>query len=128
MFHPTAAQSSFSAKDLSTIQQFYTEVLGLNVEDAPMGCEITLPGGAKVAVYQSDKSTPATFTLLNFIVNDIDEAVDGLTAKGVTFERYDMFPQDEKGIARGLATHRGPDAAWFKDPEGNILEVLQIVA
>lgn len=126
MFHPKQAQSSFSAKDVSAIKQFYNHVLELKVEDAPVGIEVTLPGGAKVAVYQSDKSEPATFTLINFIVDDIDEAVDTLAGRGVVFERYDAFPQDEKGIARGLTVHRGPDAAWFKDPEGNILEVLQV--
>lgn len=126
MFHPKQAQSSFSVKDLSAIRRFYHEVLELKVEDAHMGIEITLPGDAKIAVYQSDNSEPATFTLINFIVDDIDEAVDALATRGVTFERYDAFPQDDKGIARGLAAHRGPDAAWFKDPEGNVLEVLQI--
>jgi len=126
MFHPKHAQSSFSVKDLAATKQFYEDVLDLKVEDAPMGIEITLPGGAKLAVYQSDKSEPAAFTLINFIVDDIDEAVDALAARGVVFERYDTFPQDEKGIARGLAAHRGPDAAWFKDSEGNVLEVLQV--
>lgn len=126
MFHPKQARSSFSAKDLSAIKQFYNKVLELKVEDAHMGIEVTLPGDVKVAVYQSDKSKPATFTLINFIVDNIDEAVDTLADRGVVFERYDAFPQDEKSIARGLASHRGPDAAWFKDPEGNILEVLQV--
>lgn len=128
MFNPKTALSAFSAKDLNAVRGFYTEILGLEVKDSPAGLEINLPGGAKIAVYQSDKNQPAAYTMLNFFVDDIDEAVDALTTRGVTFERYeDMgFPQDEKGIARGLAAHKGPDAAWFKDPQGNILEVLQV--
>jgi catechol 2,3-dioxygenase-like lactoylglutathione lyase family enzyme len=128
MFNPKSVLTAFSAKDLDVIKHFYTEVLGLEVTDSPAGLEIQLPGGAKTMAYQSDKNEPATYTMLNFFVDDIDEAVDALTQRGVTFERYeDMgFPQDEKGIARGLAAHKGPDAAWFKDPQGNILEVLQV--
>lgn len=126
MFNPKIALQAFSAKDLDAVKKFYSEVLGFEVKDAPMGIEIELPGGAKTAVYQSDKSEPATYTMMNIVVDNIDEAVDALTERGVTFERYENFPQDDKGIARGLAVHRGPDAAWFKDPEGNILEVLQV--
>ena len=125
MFQPKVAMSAFSAKDLSSIKQFYSEILGFKTEDAPVGIEIQLPVGGKIAVYQSDTNEPAMYTMLNIVVDNIDEAVDALAERGVTFERYDTFPQDEKGIARGLAAHRGPDAAWFKDPAGNILEVLQ---
>ncbi len=128
MFSPTTALSTFSAKDLNAIKRFYSEVLDLEVSDSPAGLEIQLPGGAKVIVYQSDKNEPATYTMLNFFVDDIDEAVDALVERGVTFERYEDlgFPQDEKGIARGLAAHNGPDGAWFKDPQGNTIEVLQV--
>lgn len=126
MFSPKMVTNAFSAKDLQVIKQFYGNVLGFDVKDAPMGVETSMPGGAKTVVYQSDKSEPATYTILNIVVDSIDNAVDVLADRGVTFERYDAFPQDEKGIARGLAAHRGPDAAWFKDPEGNILEVLQV--
>jgi len=128
MFNPKTALNAFSAKDLDAIKHFYTEVLSLEVKDSPAGLEISLPGGAKTIVYQSDKNQPAEYTMLNFFVDNIDEAVDALAKRGVTFERYeDMgFPQDEKGVARGLAVHKGPDAAWFKDPQGNILEVLQV--
>lgn len=126
MFKPIVAMNAFSAKDLEAVKKFYREVLDFAVKDAPMGIEIQLPGGATTAVYQSDKSEPASYTMLNIVVDNIDEAVDTLTERGITFERYDTFPQDEKGIARGLAAQRGPDAAWFKDPEGNILEVLQV--
>jgi hypothetical protein len=82
---------------------------------------LKLPGGGHVLVYPRDNHQPASFTVLNFPVDDIDKAVDGLTKMGVTFERYDGFGQDEKGIARG----NGPDIAWFKDPAGNILSVLK---
>jgi len=128
MFKPNTACSAFSAKDLGLIKKFYAETLGLKVEDSPAGLEIQLPGGAKLMAYQSDKNQPASYTMLNFFVDDIDEAVDTLTARGVTFERFENmgFTQDEKGVARGLAAHKGPDAAWFKDPQGNILEVLQV--
>ncbi len=128
MFNPKTALNAFSAKDLDAIKHFYSEVLGLEVQDSPAGLEIQLPGGAKTIVYQSDKNQPAEYTMLNFFVDDIDEAVDALMKRGVTFERYENmgFPQDEKGIARGLAAHKGPDGAWFKDPQGNILEVLQV--
>ncbi|HSW75220.1 MAG TPA: VOC family protein [Candidatus Saccharimonadales bacterium] len=120
------AFNTFSAKDLAAIKQFYSEVLGLEVEETPMGLEIHLPGGAKTGVYQSDDNQPAAYTMLNFIVEDIDEAVEALAERGVTFERYEGLNQDEKGIARGIAAHRGPDGAWFKDPQGNIIEVLQV--
>lgn len=128
MFNPKTALNAFSAKDLDAIKQFYTEVLDLEVKDSPAGIEIQLPGGAKLMAYQSDKNQPAAYTMLNFFVDDIDEAVDTLVQRGVLFERFEGmgFPQDEKGIARGLAAHKGPDAAWFKDPQGNILEILQV--
>jgi predicted enzyme related to lactoylglutathione lyase len=84
-----------------------------------------LPGGGTVFVYPKDDHQPATFTILNFEVEDIDEAVDELTNRGVQFERYADLPVDEKGILRGISQNRGPDIAWFKDPAGNILAVLK---
>ena len=87
------------------------------------GLALHLGSGADVFVYPKDNHVPATFTILNFPVDDVDEAVDRLTAAGVTFERYEGFEQDEKGIARG-GEERGPTIAWFKDPAGNILSVL----
>ncbi len=87
------------------------------------GSYCTLAGGGEVFIYPKDNHEPATFTVLNFSVDDVDEAVDRLTAAGVTFERYEGFEQDEKGIARG-GEGRGPTIAWFKDPAGNILSVL----
>ncbi len=121
------AFSGFSVDSLEKAKEFYTTVLGLEVEDNGMGLQIHLPGGAQVFAYPKENHEPATFTILNFVVTNIDEAVDELTKKGVTFERYEGFPfkQDEKGIARGLSANQGPDIAWFKDPAGNILSVLQ---
>lgn len=117
--------SSFSVDDLAKAQEFYAKTLSLQVEDTGMGLQLTLPGGGTVHVYPKDDHQPATFTVLNFVVPDIDKAVSELEEKGITFERYEGFGQDEKGIARGLSVNRGPDIAWFKDPAGNILSVLQ---
>jgi hypothetical protein len=89
------------------------------------GTTLTLPGGATVWMYPKEDHMPATYTMLNFVVSDIDEAVDELTKKGIVFEHYPGSPQDEKGIARGKDANMGPNIAWFKDPAGNILAVLQ---
>lgn len=122
-----AAFSGFSVDDLGEAKRFYTEVLGLELEDESMGLRFKLPGGGTVFVYQKDGHQPATFTILNFVVENIDTAVDELISHGVIFERYDTMPaeQDEKGILRGLAANQGPDIAWFKDPADNILSILQ---
>lgn len=124
MFKDTKAFSSFSVKDLGEAKEFYSQTLGLEVAQDAMGLTLKIAGGNSIFVYAKDDHTPATFTVLNFIVEDIEQAVEKLTAKGVTFEHYpDMT--DEKGIARGIASHQGPDIAWFKDPAGNVLSVLQ---
>lgn len=123
-----AGFSGFSVKDREEAKKFYTEVLGLTVsEENGMGLQLHLPQGGKVFVYDKANHTPATYTVLNFVVANIDEAVDDLTKKGVVFEKYHMkeMPQDEKGIARGLSAGMGPDIAWFTDPSGNIFSVLQ---
>jgi catechol 2,3-dioxygenase-like lactoylglutathione lyase family enzyme len=128
MFKATAAFSGFSVTDSKETQKFYTDILGLQVEDDGMGLQIHLPHGGTVFAYQKGKEhQSATFTILNFVVADIDKAVDALVEKGVKFEIYKDFPfkQDEKGIARGRAANMGPDIAWFKDPSGNILSVIQ---
>ncbi len=126
MFKAKTGFSGFSVTDLKKTQAFYSQILGLQVQDNHgMGLEIKLPDGASVFVYQKDNHQPATFTILNFVVDDIDTAVDELLKKGVIFEKYEGFGQDEKGIARGISQNRGPDIAWFKDPSGNILSVLQ---
>jgi catechol 2,3-dioxygenase-like lactoylglutathione lyase family enzyme len=122
MFKDSKAFSGFSSNDIPASKQFYGETLGLNVSDEMGGLGLHLAGGGEVFVYPKDNHEPATFTVLNFPVGDIEAAVDRLTEAGVTFERYDGFDQDEKGIARGA---EGPAIAWFKDPAGNILSVLQ---
>jgi catechol 2,3-dioxygenase-like lactoylglutathione lyase family enzyme len=127
MLKSQASFSGVSVDDLSKAEHFYTQVLGLELSDATMGLQLKLPGGGSLFMYEKADHEPASFTILNFVVMDIDEAVDELTALGVTFERYDSMPgaQDEKGILRGRSVNQGPDIAWFKDPAGNILSVLQ---
>jgi len=127
MFTAKAAFSGFSVDDLAKAKEFYTEALGLKLADEEMGLNFQLPGGGGVFIYPKEDHQPATFTILNFVVDNIDEAVDELVGRGVTFEHYDNMPvaPDEKGILRGLAASQGPDIAWFKDPAGNILSVLQ---
>lgn len=125
MFKPRAAFSGFSVTDLKKAREFYKETLGLDVKDTGMGLEIHLPGGGTVFVYDKENHKPASFTILNLVVSDIDKAVDELLELGVTFEKYEGFGQDEKGIARGISKKMGPDIAWFTDPFGNILSVLQ---
>ena len=126
MFKAKAAFSGFSVDDLAKAKEFYTETLGLKVEEQGVGLRIHLPGGGTVFSYPKDDHQPATFTILNFEVDNIDETVDELTNRGVQFERYEGAPQDEKGIMRGHSQHMGPDIAWFKDPAGNILAVLEV--
>ena len=125
MFQPKTAFSGFSVNDLPTAKAFYTQTLGLKVLEEGPGLIIHLPGGGTVIAYPKDDHQPATFTILNFEVDNIDEAVDELTSRGVSFERYTGMPQDQKGIMRGISQNMGPDIAWFKDPASNILSVLQ---
>jgi catechol 2,3-dioxygenase-like lactoylglutathione lyase family enzyme len=117
------AFSGFSVDDLDKAQAFYGDTLGLNVDraDEMQILQVRFAGDRHVIVYAKPDHQPATFTVLNFPVPDIDEAVDGLAARGVAFERYDGFGQDEKGVMRG----QGPLIAWFKDPAGNILSVIE---
>ncbi len=123
MLANTQAFSGFAVDDIPAAKEFYGETLGLNVTDEEMGVlGIHLAGGNDVMVYPKPDHSPAVFTILNFPVEDIDAAVDGLAERGVEFERYDGFDQDEKGIARG---DEGPPIAWFTDPAGNILAVLE---
>ncbi|WFB06949.1 VOC family protein [Streptomyces sp. LX-29] len=121
MLRNSKAFSGFAVDDLQRAKDFYGETLGLRVTERYGLLTLHLAGGTDVLVYPKDNHTPATFTILNFPVDDIDGAVAGLTERGVRFERYDGFEQDEKGIARG----QGPDIAWFTDPAGNVLSVLQ---
>lgn len=124
MFRNSKAFSGFSVNDIQKAKAFYGDTLGLNVKDSPMGIlELETEGNNNIIIYPKPNHTPATFTILNFPVDNIDEAVDKLTAKGVKFEQYTGDIQtDEKGICR---TSGGPNIAWFKDPAGNILSVLE---
>lgn len=121
MFDTTKAFSGFSVDDIDAARKFYGETLGLRVTEEQGFLTLHLAGDRDIMVYPKPDHTPATFTILNFPVDDIDAAVDELTRKGVTFERYDQFEADEKGIVRG----EGPQIAWFTDPAGNVLSVLQ---
>ena len=124
MFKDTKAFSGFSVNDLAAAKKFYGETLGLDVDQGPQGLRLKIAGGNATFVYSKTDHVPATYTILNFPVDDIDKAVDRLTAAGVNFEHYGQLT-DARGIARGATTGGGPDIAWFKDPAGNILSVLQ---
>jgi catechol 2,3-dioxygenase-like lactoylglutathione lyase family enzyme len=118
------ANSGFAVKDMDAAREFYEGTLGLRVEvlDERHGVTMLhLAGGYDVLMYLSAEMTPPSYTILNFEVDDIDVAVDGLGERGVGLERYDDFDHDAKGIVRGP----GPQIAWFKDPSGNTLSVLQ---
>jgi catechol 2,3-dioxygenase-like lactoylglutathione lyase family enzyme len=117
--------SGFSVDDLAKAKAFYANTLGLTVDDDGGTLRVHLPnGGGDVLAYAKDNHEPASFTILNFVVDNIDAAVDDLSGKGVTFERYEGIEADEKGIVRGIAQNQGPDIAWFKDPAGNVISVL----
>jgi catechol 2,3-dioxygenase-like lactoylglutathione lyase family enzyme len=124
MFKDSQAFSGFAVGDTEAARAFYGGILGLDVRDSsgPGLLELHLAGGTVVFVYPKEDHVPATFTILNFPVDDVEAAVDRLIVAGVRMERYDWpgMNQDEKGISRG----NGPDIAWFKDPAGNILSVL----
>ncbi len=123
MFQDSPAFSGFSVDDVPAARRFYAEVLGLRVSEEHGMLRLHLSGGAEVLVYpKGDQHVPATFTVLNFPVPDVERAVDELTGRGVRFERYDAMAQDqdERGIFRG----GGPLIAWFTDPAGNVLSVL----
>jgi predicted enzyme related to lactoylglutathione lyase len=126
MFRNTKAFSGFSVNDLQKAKEFYGQTLGLEVSQTPEGLALKIAGGGQVFIYPKPNHEPATFTILNFPVHDIDEAVDQLTKLGVRFEKYEgQMKTDEKGIFRGADRGMGPNIAWFKDPAGNILSVLQ---
>jgi predicted enzyme related to lactoylglutathione lyase len=121
MFANTKAFSGFAVDDLEAAKKFYGETLGLETSERYGLLTLHLAGGRDTLVYPKPDHVPATFTILNFQVDDIDAAVDELARRGVRLERYDGLAQDEKGINRG----GGPYIAWFEDPAGNILAVLQ---
>jgi catechol 2,3-dioxygenase-like lactoylglutathione lyase family enzyme len=122
MFATTKAFSGFAVDDLEKAQEFYEGTLGVRVTAEHGLLTLHLAGDRDTLVYPKPDFTPATYTILNFPVADIDAAVDGLASRGVRFERYDGWEQDEKGVAR---PENGPPIAWFRDPAGNILSVLE---
>lgn len=126
MFADTKAFTGFSVDDIEIAKKFYGDTLGIRVSEAGMGnIALHLAGGNDVLIYPKEDHVPATFTILNFEVGDIDKAIDQLVERGVTIERYDGMPQDDKGVMRGLEHDMGPNIAWFTDPAGNVLSVLQ---
>ena len=121
MFSDTPAFSGFSVDDLKAARSFYRDTLGLRTDDNPAGLTLQIAGDRPILVYPKADHEPATYTILNFPVDDIEAAIDTLASRGVTFKRYPQMDQDERGIMRA----GGPLIAWFADPAGNILSVLQ---
>jgi len=123
MFKDAKAFSSFAVNDLQKAKEFYGQTMGLEISQSAEGLKLNLAGGQTVFLYPKPNHTPASFTVLNFAVKDIEAAVDELRTLGVRLEKYDQpdLKTDAKGIMRGP----GPQIAWFKDPAGNILSVLQ---
>ena len=121
MFGSTKAFSGFAVDDIDAARRFYGDTLGLRVSEQNGLLTLHIAGGRDVLVYPKPDHTPATYTILNFPVPDIDAAVDELRSKGVEFERYEQLKTDDKGIFRG----GGPLIAWFTDPAGNVLSVLE---
>lgn len=126
MLRESRAFSGFSVDDIQKAKEFYSQTLGLKLSESDGLLHLHLAGGATVLVYPKPNHSPASFTILNFPVGNVDEAVDQLTKRGVRFEIYDdrYLKTDEKGVFRG----GGPVIAWFKDPAGNILSVLEVGA
>lgn len=124
MFKQSNAFSSFSVTDIQKAKKFYGELLGLEVKDSYMGLlELHTQGNNPIMIYPKPNHLPATFTILNFPVDDIEKTVDALIAKGIVFEQYEgEIKTNEKGIS---VSPVGPKIAWFKDPAGNILSVLE---
>lgn len=122
MFESSKAFSGFSVDDIASAKEFYGETLGLRVSEENGLLTLHIAGDRDTLIYPKEHHSPATFTILNFPVDDIELAVKELNARGIEFERYDGMVQDEHGISRG----EGPLIAWFKDPAGNILSVLQL--
>ncbi len=126
MFKQSKAFSGFSVNDIEEAKKFYGDIIGLDVFDNGMGLELRIVDSTPIFVYPKQDHIPASFTILNFPVDDINKTVDDMVAKGIEFIRYNSIPdmQDERGIMRGAAANMGPDIAWFKDPSGNVLSVL----
>lgn len=127
MFKDTKAFSSFSVNDIAKAKEFYEVTLGLEVKEEYGGLSLIISGNNPIMVYPKDNHTPASFTVLNFPVDNIEKAVDELIAKGITFEQYDFLNTDKKGISQmpddGGAN--SPKMAWFTDPAGNIFSLIE---
>jgi predicted enzyme related to lactoylglutathione lyase len=122
----TKAFSSFSVNDLKKAKNFYSQILGIDVKERPEGLELPFDGEQSVFIYPKKDHQPATFTVLNFPVDDIEMAVDKLAERGVRFESFDgSIETDDKGIFRGKERGHGPNIAWFKDPAGNFLSIIE---
>jgi predicted enzyme related to lactoylglutathione lyase len=121
MFAAAKAFGSFAVDDLAAARKFYGQTLGLTVSDEEGPLMLYLAAGHRILVYPKPDHTPASFTILNFPVDDIDQAVDELTARGVPIQHYEDFHTDDRGISRG----QGHSIAWFSDPAGNVLSVIQ---
>lgn len=119
--------SGLSVDDIKKAKEFYVDTLALELIDESMGLQLRLPGGAELFIYEKLDHQPASYTALNFVVEDINEAIDHLAGHHkLIFERYDNLPaqQDERGVLRGKSAGMGPDIAWFKDPAGNTLALI----
>jgi catechol 2,3-dioxygenase-like lactoylglutathione lyase family enzyme len=122
MFSNTKAFSGFAVDDVEKAREFYEGTLGVKVTEENGMLTLHIAGDRPILVYPRPDHTPADYTILNFPVDDVERAVDELTARGVPLERYEGFEQDDKGIFRG----EGPLIAWFKDPAGNVLSVIEL--
>lgn len=127
MLQDSPTFSGYSVTSLDDAEAFYGKTLGLDVVRDAMGIALHPADGRSIFLYEKDDHQPATYTVLNFVVPNIEEAVDALSDEGIVFERYDSLPapQDDKNILRGKASGNGPDIAWFKDPAGNVLSVIE---
>jgi len=126
MFKDTPVVNGFSTNDITKAKEFYGSTLGFELEENMGILTLQFAGGGRTFVYPKPNHQPATFTIMNIIVKDIEQAVDELAAKGVEFEHYDgEIKTDDKGIAWGKKIDMGPNIAWFKDPAGNTLSILE---
>ncbi len=120
--------AGLSVDNIAKAKEFYVDTLALELVDDTMGLQLKLPGGAELFIYEKPDHEPASYTALNFVVEDINEAIDHLAGHhGIVFERYENLPaeQDDRGVLRGKAANAGPDIAWFKDPAGNTIAVIE---
>ncbi len=125
MLEHSKAFSGFAVDDIAAARHFYGDILGLTVTEDNGMLQLHTAGDRTTLIYPKADHSPANYTILNFPVSDIDAAVDELAAKGLSMTRYAGMPQDEKGVMRGRAANAGPDIAWFTDPAGNVLSILQ---